>query len=121
MGQRGALVSSSIPFLALAIPMKRGSSRFLMRGVAHWAFAGISTPVGSLMDPLARAACAQDADLWGKARIYGAVGWGLMHLVLGPVLDQVGFGALFVSNIIMRAFYFVASRTGVPEACSEVR
>ena len=28
----------------------------------------------------------QDADTWGQARIYGAIGWGGMHLVLGPLL-----------------------------------
>ena len=28
----------------------------------------------------------QDAGSWGQARIYGAIGWGGMHLILGPLL-----------------------------------
>ena len=84
----------------------------VIRSVALWAFSLMGAPALSIMDPLALAACIstqlnlqvarplnpqplnlnltiagqQDADTWGQARIYGAIGWGGMHLVLGPLL-----------------------------------
>eukprot|EP00928_Gymnodinium_smaydae_P025179 TRINITY_DN20133_c0_g2_i1.p1 TRINITY_DN20133_c0_g2~~TRINITY_DN20133_c0_g2_i1.p1 ORF type:complete len:463 (-),score=71.55 TRINITY_DN20133_c0_g2_i1:459-1847(-) len=119
MSQVG-LVVSVIPFLALAFPMS-GGSRLAGRAAAFWIFSLCGSPRHAVMDALARAACKQDPDQWGQARVYGAIGWGLMHLVLGPLMDLLGFSVLFVSNVVFAFLLFVVTRSSVPEGCSEVR
>lgn len=115
-----SLLASLSPFLALRLPAGHGPAGrgLLARGATFWAFTVISAPSGSMMDALAREACGQDADRWGKARIYGAVGWGLMHLVLGPLYDSAGFDAMFVAFVALAAVLLLATRLGTPEACS---
>ena len=49
-----------------------------------------------MMDAIALAACDQDAQRWGDARIYGAIGWGMAHLPLGMMLDRYGFCVMFL-------------------------
>ena len=36
-----------------------------------------------------------DAAAYGKERSIGAVGWALAHVIIGPVLDKVGFSIFF--------------------------
>ena len=42
------------------------------------------------MDAMALAACAQDAQRWGDARLYGALGWGAAHLLFGLLFERYG-------------------------------
>jgi len=51
-----------------------------------------------MMDAIALAACDQDAQRWGDARIYGAIGWGMAHLPLGMMLDRYGFCVMFLCD-----------------------
>ena len=117
--QQVALLLSAAPFLTLAVPLREESLRFPLRAVAYWGFAVLGAPNSSMMDALARAACAQDADSWGKARMYGAVGWGLMHLLLGSLFDHLGFKIMFRSYLISGTLLFVVTRCGMPEACGK--
>lgn len=108
---------AAVPLLLLSIP----GATFAGRAAAFWTFSLLSSPQGSLRDALAIAACGQDVERWGKARVYGAVGWGLMHLLLGPLVDALGFSALFASQLLLAAFLFLATRRGVPQACGKVQ
>eukprot|EP00931_Biecheleriopsis_adriatica_P079998 TRINITY_DN53356_c0_g1_i1.p1 TRINITY_DN53356_c0_g1~~TRINITY_DN53356_c0_g1_i1.p1 ORF type:complete len:497 (-),score=88.94 TRINITY_DN53356_c0_g1_i1:47-1480(-) len=119
--QLASLVASSLPFLALALPAEGDNSGLVLRCSAYWSFALLGAPSGAMMDALARAACDQDAERWGQARIYGAVGWGLMHLLLGPLFDRTGFAAMFASFLLCGAVLFIATLAGTPEACSEAK
>ena len=96
---QASLVAGVLPFLALAVPVS-GSNKVLSRAIGFWIFALCGSPQAALRDALAIAACAGDSDLWGRARVYGAIGWGLMHLLMGPLLDVAGFAVLFVGFII---------------------
>ena len=86
---QASLVAGVLPFLALAVPVS-GSNKVLSRAIGFWIFALCGSPQAALRDALAIAACAGDSDLWGRARVYGAIGWGLMHLLMGPLLDVAG-------------------------------
>ena len=91
---QASLVAGVLPFLALAVPVA-GSNKVLPRAIGFWIFALCGSPQAALRDALAIAACAGDSDLWGRARVYGAIGWGLMHLLMGPLLDIAGFSVAF--------------------------
>lgn len=115
------LVIGVVPFLALAAPVGSGRSRFMPRAIALWVFGVCGSPRGALQDALARAACGQDADRWGKARVWGAIGWGLSHLVLGPLIDLLGSAVIFVTHVGATAVLFLVTRSAVPQACGEVK
>lgn len=116
-----SLVATSVTFLSLALPVPEGSGRLVARTASLWVFSLLSTPQGCLRDALALAACAQDADRWGKARVYGAIGWGAMHLILGPLFDSFGFVVMFVGNALLSVVLLFVTQNSVPMACSEVR
>eukprot|EP00971_Amphidinium_carterae_P114870 2275124-Amphidinium_carterae.1 len=81
-----SLVASILPMLALALPAN-GMPKFWARGLCFWSFTAASGPGQALLDALPLAACQGDSDMWGKARVFGAIGWGMMHLLLGPLID----------------------------------
>ncbi|CAK9001416.1 unnamed protein product [Durusdinium trenchii] len=116
--QLACLVASAIPFLALSAPVHHDSKGLILRGLALWMFSLLGSPSTSMMDAVALAACDQDAQRWGNARIYGAVGWGMAHLPLGLLFDRFGFGVMFVSFVISAIGLFGAT-WGMPEACGE--
>lgn len=116
-----SLVVCILPFFALAIPLPEGSLKVVPRAAALWLFGLCSSPQSALRDALAIAACSQDSELWGRARVYGAIGWGLMHLLLGPLLDAAGFAVLFLFFVIFAAMLFLVTRVGVPESCGKVK
>lgn len=77
-------------------------------------FSLIGSPSTSMMDAVALAACQQDAQRWGDARIYGAVGWGMAHLPLGLMFDRFGFCVMcrgdqlvWLHKIVMFLWWFV--------------
>jgi len=111
----------SLPFLALAIPLPEDFEKMVPRAAAFWLFALSSSPAFGLRDAMAIAACGGDSDLWGKSRVYGAVGWGMMHLVLGPIMDSVGFSVLFVSFFVLDFIQIVIIRSSLPESCGDVK
>ncbi|CAE8727098.1 unnamed protein product [Polarella glacialis] len=115
-----SLLASVLPMLCLTIPTQPGM-KFFARCAAFWAFAIVSTPQNSMRDALALAACSMDVDSWGKARVYGAVGWGIMHLIMGPLLDLFGFSVIFVSFFFLSGLCFLVTRSSVPEACGPVQ
>lgn len=41
----------------------------------------------------------QSSD-YGKERLFGAVGWAIASLTIGPILDKYGFEIFFMSNVI---------------------
>jgi len=114
---------ASLPcFLCLAIPISGSSSKkMLLRAVSFWIFSLSMSPQNSLRDALAIAASENDVELWGRGRVWGAVGWGLMHLLIGPIMDAVGFSVLFVCFVIFNCVLYLVTRSSVPEACGEVR
>eukprot|EP00434_Breviolum_minutum_P005320 symbB.v1.2.004692.t1/scaffold269.1/size246462/2 len=116
--QLACLVASSIPFLALSVPVRHDSRGLVLRGLALWMFSFIGSPSTSMMDAIALAACDQDAQRWGDARIYGAIGWGMAHLPLGMMLDRYGFCVMFVSFALAAVGLFWATM-GMPEACGD--
>lgn len=77
----------------------------MLRGLALWMFSFIGSPSTSMMDAIALAACDQDAQRWGDARIYGAIGWGMAHLPLGMMLDRYGFCVMFLCDHHFLAIY----------------
>ncbi len=117
---QASLVAGVLPFLALAVPVT-GSNKVLPRAIGFWMFALCGSPQAALRDALAIAACAGDSDLWGRARVYGAIGWGLMHLLMGPLLDVAGFAVLFVGLILLFGLLWMVTRVSVPQACSDVK
>lgn len=118
---QGSLVAGAIPFLSLAIPLGPSAPRFMTRALAVGAFGLLGSAQTSLCDALAIAACAQDVDRWGKARLYGAVGWGVMHLFLGPLMDKFGFVVLFASFILFLLALHMVVRWSTPEACGHAK
>ena len=64
----------------------------------------IGSPSTSMMDAVALAACHQDAQRWGDARIYGALGWGMAHLPLGLLFDRYGFCVLWLDHQVLMIF-----------------
>lgn len=117
---QASLLLSIPPFIALALPVAPGY-RFEQSAAIVWLYGIAIGPSMCLRDALARAACEQDTERWGKSRVYGAVGWGLAHLILGPLVDRLGFGVLFVSNVMCTLVLFFVSRSSVPMACGQVR
>ena len=117
---QASLVAGVSPFLALAVPVA-GSNKALSRAIGFWIFALCGSPQAALRDALAIAACAGDSDLWDRARVYGAMGWGLMHLLMGPLLDVAGFAVLFVGFILFCGLLWMVTRVSVPQACSDVK
>jgi len=116
-----SLAFSILPFLALAMPLAADSYKIVPRAAALWFFGIVGSPQSALRDALAIAACAGDSDLWGKARVYGAIGWGLMHLLLGPLLDAAGFAALFSCFMVFAVMLFLVTRVSVPQACGQAK
>ena len=41
-----------------------------------------------------------DKNCYGKERLYGALSWGIAHVLLGPVVDFFGFGALYGTTLM---------------------
>lgn len=115
-----SLACSWVPFMLLLLPCT-SANRFALRAAALWGFGFCSGPQSALRDALAIAACGNDPDRWGKARVYGAIGWGIMHLLLGPLVDRFGFIVLFSSHIVLALFLFFVTRVGVPESCGKVK
>lgn len=115
-----SLATCFVPFLCLAIPL-HGGFKVVPRAAAFWFFALVSGPQACLHDALARAACQQDADRWGRARVYGAISWSAMHLLLGPLMDAAGFNVMFVSFLISGGLLFLVTHVTAPQACGKVR
>lgn len=116
-----SVVSSVALFLLLFVG--RGWSqefKLMLRAAAFWTHALVVSPRGALMDALARAACGQDTARWGSARVYGAVGWGALHLVLGPVIDALGTVMLAVSYCSFALVLIFVQQVSVPEECGPV-
>ncbi|CAJ1381569.1 unnamed protein product [Effrenium voratum] len=116
--QLATLAISAAPFLCLSIPVDHDERGFIQRCLGLWIFSFIGTPSTSIMDALALAACKQDAQRWGEARIYGAVGWGVVHLLLGPMMDLLGFNLMFDSFAFMGGILFVVTLE-MPESCGD--
>ena len=88
--QQVALLLSAAPFLTLAVPLREESLRFPLRAVAYWGFAVLGAPNSSMMDALARAACAQDADSWGEGARVRSRRLGPHALAVGIVVRSLG-------------------------------
>lgn len=112
---------SVFPFLCLALPLSDSSAKMLVRAVTLWIFGLCSAPAMNLRDALAIAASGGDSDRWGQARVYGAIGWGLMHFLMGPLLDWLGFAVAFIAFVVFSCLSFLVTRSSVPEACGQVR
>jgi hypothetical protein len=41
-----------------------------------------------------------DKNHYGKERMYGALSWGISHVVLGPVIDYLGYGAIYGTTML---------------------
>ncbi|CAD7961345.1 unnamed protein product [Amoebophrya sp. A25] len=54
------------------------------------AFNLVRSPQNSLMDALTLALGGNDNGFWSKSRMWGAIGWGIMHVILGVLLDAAG-------------------------------
>eukprot|EP00929_Paragymnodinium_shiwhaense_P068629 TRINITY_DN34548_c0_g1_i1.p1 TRINITY_DN34548_c0_g1~~TRINITY_DN34548_c0_g1_i1.p1 ORF type:complete len:504 (+),score=86.16 TRINITY_DN34548_c0_g1_i1:78-1589(+) len=117
-----ALAACMVPFLTLALPLQQDSStKFAVRAMSLWFFALTQAPQSALRDSLGMAACGQDPDAWGKARVWGAISWGVMHFALGQLFDWAGFTVLFVSFIVACFMLLGATQVGTPEACGTVK
>eukprot|EP00927_Polykrikos_kofoidii_P054969 TRINITY_DN49297_c0_g1_i1.p1 TRINITY_DN49297_c0_g1~~TRINITY_DN49297_c0_g1_i1.p1 ORF type:complete len:462 (-),score=29.80 TRINITY_DN49297_c0_g1_i1:233-1618(-) len=116
-----SLAVGILPFFAMAIPLSPRVSRFWPRGIAFWLFTLCNSPQAVLMDALAIAGSENDTEMWGKARVYGAIGWGTVHLFLGPLIDSVGFAAMFVSFLLFACALALVTRRAVPEACGQIK
>ncbi|KAL7536466.1 hypothetical protein ACHAWF_005473, partial [Thalassiosira exigua] len=42
----------------------------------------------------------RDKEEYGKERLYGAVSWGIAHILFGPAIDQFGFKILYATSLI---------------------
>ncbi|KAL7529597.1 hypothetical protein ACHAXR_003045 [Thalassiosira sp. AJA248-18] len=42
----------------------------------------------------------RDKQEYGKERVYGAVSWGIAHILFGPVIDLFGFKSLYATIIL---------------------
>lgn len=116
-----SLSASIVAFFGLAIPLPEGSHKVILRAAALWIFGLCGSPSAALSDALAIAACEQDSERWGQARVYGAIGWGLMHLFLGPLMDTLGFSVLFVSFFCFACVLLFVQRMGLPQSCGVVK
>jgi len=116
-----ATAASALPFFALAIPLSDNTLKVVPRALALWLFSFVGSPQGALRDALAIAACAQDVEAWGKARVYGAIGWGMMHMILGPLLDVAGFIVLFVAFVVFGVLLMLVTSVSVPQSCGKVK
>ena len=41
-----------------------------------------------------------DKSLYGRERVYGAVSWGIAHILFGPLIDALGFRVLYFTTVI---------------------
>ncbi|EJK75001.1 hypothetical protein THAOC_03288, partial [Thalassiosira oceanica] len=41
-----------------------------------------------------------DKSLYGRERLYGAVSWGIAHILFGPLIDALGFRILYFTTVI---------------------
>lgn len=110
------LVAAS--FYSLAAPAPMAGAAFAWRCASFWAL-GFFSSAFSVVDALAIAASASDMQRWGRARVWGAVGWGIMHVVFGPIMDKYGFVVNFVAFGICLAA-FGGTLIKMPSACGTV-
>ena len=62
-----------------------------------------SMPLLAVLDGLTLAhleRTGSDKSLYGRERVYGAVSWGIAHILFGPLIDALGFRILYFTTVI---------------------
>lgn len=57
--------------------------------------------------------------MWGKARAYGAISWGVVHLFLGFFLQFLGFSAMFILHFLLGSLFLVSNHYTLPQHTSD--
>ncbi|GAX86214.1 hypothetical protein CEUSTIGMA_g13627.t1 [Chlamydomonas eustigma] len=60
----------------------------------------LGSPVTIMADTAVTSSCTEEGE-YGKYRLWGAIGWGVMSSVAGVLMDQYGIGAAFAANLIL--------------------
>eukprot|EP00730_Choanoeca_flexa_P014900 TRINITY_DN6686_c0_g1_i1.p1 TRINITY_DN6686_c0_g1~~TRINITY_DN6686_c0_g1_i1.p1 ORF type:complete len:432 (+),score=61.62 TRINITY_DN6686_c0_g1_i1:72-1367(+) len=75
---------------------------------------GCATFLGSAVNPMLdsttmRTLTDNGADLehYGQYRVFGAIGWGISALAIGPMIDSLGIDWLFYDYAIFSCFFFL--------------
>ena len=45
---------------------------------------------------------------YGKERLYGAISWAIVNLIIGPIVDVFGFVALYPIAMLVTVFFFLS-------------
>ncbi|KAL3826850.1 hypothetical protein ACHAXA_005692 [Cyclostephanos tholiformis] len=61
-----------------------------------------------------------DKNHYGKERMYGALSWGVSHVLLGPVIDYFGFGAIYGATLLSFAGCVIVIQM-YSKSCSTIR
>mmetsp|Transcript_120037 Transcript_120037/g.224407 ORF Transcript_120037/g.224407 Transcript_120037/m.224407 type:complete len:488 (-) Transcript_120037:54-1517(-) len=84
----GCIVLGSLAFLLQAVHLP-GVSRFTVMIVCRVFFTGFNTSADILIQAIT-VNCLRDRKRFGNERLYGAISWAIMHLLLGMLTDRYG-------------------------------
>jgi len=114
----GCVLLGTVTFTLQAIRIP-GVSRFSVMLGCRVLLAGCSSSGDVLVDAIT-VRCLRDRRRFGKERLYGAVSWAIMHMLLGMLIDRFGMVVLHVGIILNAAMTFVILlRVGVPPLTTE--
>eukprot|EP00798_Chlamydomonas_sp_ICE-L_P021540 gene21541-28532_t len=68
---------------------------------------GLRNPVSAMADSACMKGCTEDGE-YGKHRLWGAIGWGVVAAVAGAVIDRWGIESAFICNALLMLPGFIA-------------